>query len=82
MGRRRLGRTQNVNVETRSCRRSGRITAIHVSHLSRKKHEVSGRALESALLVRSGTAAAHVCLSAEGSCILAEPDIHLLPQAA
>ena len=33
------------------------------------------------MLVRSGSAAAHVCLSAEGSCILAEPDIHLLPQA-
>jgi hypothetical protein len=38
--------------------------------LSREKHESSVRALESALLVRSGAAPAHVCLSAGGSCIL------------
>lgn len=57
------------------------LIAIHVSQLSREKHEVSGRALESALLARSGSVAAHVCLSAGGSCSLAEPDIHLLPQA-
>jgi hypothetical protein len=62
-------------------RHSGRMTGLHVSQLSREKQEFSGRALESALLVRSGSAATHVCLSAEGCCILAEPDIHLLPQA-
>jgi hypothetical protein len=38
--------------------------------LSREKHESSVRALESALLVRSGAAAAHVRLSAVGSCTL------------
>jgi hypothetical protein len=36
--------------------------------LSTEKHESSVRALESALLVRSGAVAAHVCLSAVGSC--------------
>jgi hypothetical protein len=38
--------------------------------LSTEKHEFPVRALESALLVRSGAAAAHVCLSADGSCTL------------
>jgi hypothetical protein len=38
--------------------------------LSTEKHELSVRALESALLIRSGAAAAHVCLSAGGSCTL------------
>jgi len=59
----------------------GWLIGIHVSHLSREKQEFSGRALESALLVRSGSAAAYVCLSADGFCIHAGPDIHLLPQA-
>jgi hypothetical protein len=49
--------------------------------MSRKEREVSGRAVESALLVRSGSVVAHVCLSAAGSCFYAEPDIHLLSQA-
>ncbi|HEX4310499.1 MAG TPA: hypothetical protein VHZ25_10765, partial [Acidobacteriaceae bacterium] len=38
--------------------------------LSTEKHESSVRAVESALLVRSGSIAAHVCLSAVGSCTL------------
>jgi len=38
--------------------------------LSTEKRELSVRALESALLIRSGAAAAHVCLSAVGSCTL------------
>ncbi len=36
--------------------------------LSTEKHEFSLRALESALLVWSGSFVAHVCLSADGSC--------------
>jgi len=36
--------------------------------LVKKKHEFSGRAQESALFVRSGSTAAHMCLSAGGSC--------------
>jgi hypothetical protein len=43
-----------------------RLTGIHASHLSREKHEFSGRAVESELLVRSRSAAVHVCLSAVG----------------
>ena len=49
--------------------------------LSIEKHEFSLRALESAPFVWSGSIAAHVSLSADGSCSQAEPDIHLLPQA-
>ena len=33
---------------------NSRLTAIHVSHLSRKKHEFSGRAMESALSFDQG----------------------------
>jgi hypothetical protein len=47
-----------------------------------KARALRARSGESALLVQSRSAAAHVCLSADGSCIPAEPDIHLLPQAA
>jgi len=47
----------------------GSITGIHVSRLSRKKREMSVRAVESALLIWSGSPIAHVCLSADGSCI-------------
>jgi hypothetical protein len=34
---------------------------------------------ESARLVDQASSAAHVCLSADGPCIPAGPDIHLLP---
>jgi hypothetical protein len=60
--------------------RFGRITGIHVSHLSTERHEFSGRAVESALLVSIRICCARMPLGG-GSCILAEPDIHLLPQA-
>ena len=54
---------------------------IHVSLLSRKKHEIAVRAPESAFLVDQDLALRTFCLSADGSCIQAEPDIHLLPRA-
>jgi hypothetical protein len=80
--------TRTAQVETvcpadsriRNEARSGRITGIHVSHLSTEKHEFSGRAVESALLVSIRICCARMPLGG-GSCILAEPDIHLLPQA-
>ena len=60
--------------------RSGRVTAFHVSQMSREKHEVSVRAPESAPLVDRDRSWRLLPL---GGWFLppAEPDIHLLPQA-
>jgi hypothetical protein len=46
------------------------ITVIHVRHSQEKSTRSLLCVRESALLVRSGAAAAHLCLSAVGSCIL------------
>ena len=55
-----------------------RIADIHVSHLSRKKHEIPGRALESAQLDLIRTFAYAAFASRLVVPALAEPDIHLL----
>jgi hypothetical protein len=86
-------RSQRTALNSTSCdpslarAKDGKARNMRSSHrlpcksLSTEKHEFSLGALESALLVRSGSIAARVCFSADGSCSQAEPDIHLLPQA-
>src|SRR5215472_994011 len=60
--------------------RKFRITDIHVVELSREKHEVSGRARESAHCDGSVPSVTQQCLSADGSCTWQKPDIHLLSE--
>jgi hypothetical protein len=55
-----------------------RIADLHVSHLSRKKHEIPGRAQESARRVVIRTFPFAVFASRLVVPALAEPDIHLL----
>jgi hypothetical protein len=66
---------------TNEIKASCRIVAIHVSHLSREKHEIPGRAQESAHSGFQGSFACALVPLGWWSLLPAGPDIHLLPQA-